>query len=579
MKLSLLWIGLIGLAAACSSRDGFQDPPATTPFQQGPCLTSCSTDSTAVVDCNGNVVTACGTYASCVDAVCVDACAAADKTQSAVGCEYYVSKPSARLGGFVNQDASCYAILVANTWPSPVTLSVEYDGTELSSNYFRIPRGKGKDLQYDLLPEGKLPTNELAVLFLAMQEGPQYVSNPSSGDYYTPCPASVGAAYIGQTDVRGSGYGKAFHVRASAPVIAYDIYPYGGAASYIPSSSLLLPTSAWGTDNLAMDGYATSAAEASGGALPYFQIVAQSNDTHVTLLPTVGLSSAGGAAPLAANQSASLTLQAGQYAQFTQWNEVNGTPVAADKPISLVGGTTCANIPSNVVACDSLHQQLPPISQFGNTYVATRYRDRMFGTTTPEVTPWRIMSAADGTLLTYDPPIAGAPAALDRGKWAEFSSTGPFVVTSQDAAHPIYVASYMTAGGSIPSGDGDPEFVNVVPTGQYLSSYLFLTDPTYGNSNLVFVRNTANGQAQDVTLDCVGTLSGWQKVGTSTYEVTNVDLVRGAVPQGACDNGVHRASSAAPFGLTVWGWDQYASYGFPAGMGTKPLNQVVAIPR
>ena len=234
------------------------------------------------------------------------------------------------------------------------------------------------------------------------------------------------------------------------------------------------------------------------------------------------------------------------------------------------------NIPNAKPACDTLHQQLPPIRLLGDTYVATRYRDRE-GASEPETTPWRILAAADGTKLTFDPPIPDAPTTLDRGKWAELWAPGPFVVKSQDANHPIYVASYMTGGTNISTGDGDPEMVNVLPVGQYLSSYVFLTDPTYGNTNLVFVRAPEDGVYADVQLDCVGNVQGWTKIGSSGYEVAYVDLVRKGLPQGTCENGVHRAKSSKPFALTVWGWDRAASYGYPAGMGTKILNDVPAV--
>ena len=329
-----------------------------------------------------------------------------------------------------------------------------------------------------------------------------------------------------------------------------------------------------------MDGWSADIETAKAGALPYFQILAQENDTHVKLIPTTTLSSMGGAPERPKGQPVDLVLQRGQFVQYTQVGEVNGTPVVADKPIALVGGNTCTTLPNQTAACDTLHQQLPPISLLGDSYVATRHRDRE--PNEPEETPWRILAAADGTTLTYDPPIAGAPATLNRGEWTEFWAPGPFVVKSQDPKHPIYVAAYMTAGSRVTTNDGDPEFVNVVPVGQYLSSYVFLTDPTYGNTNLVFVRSptpNAPGVYEDVELDCVGTVTGWKRVGNSEFEVASVDLLRKGLPQGNCDNGVHRASSKNPFALTVWGWDRYASYGYPAGMGTKPLNDVGAIPR
>jgi hypothetical protein len=62
-------------------------------------------------------------------------------------------------------------------------------------------------------------------------------------------------------------------------------------------------------------------------------------------------------------------------------------------------------------------------------------------------------------------------------------------------------------------------------------------------------------------------------VGSSgKYEYARVDLVKGGTPQGNCDNGVHKASSDAPFGLTVWGWDTTVSYAYPAGMSVQALR-------
>ncbi|AKV04320.1 hypothetical protein AKJ09_10983 [Labilithrix luteola] len=568
------FIAALLVAAACA-KDADTGAGAGPPTFAQDCTPRCAEDGRSVVDCRGDVVTACGAYASCLHGACVPGCEAASREQSSIGCEYYAAKPSAfSFDGWkgARNDASCYAVLVANTWNAPVELEVEYDGKPISSSYFRIPRGRGKNIQYETLPEGKLPKDELAILFLAMEPKPP-AHDVETPDLYVPCPSAVGAGVLSSAAVRGSGVGQTFRIRSSAPVVAYDIYPYGGATSFIPSSSLLLPTSVWGTENLAMDGYSLGnlATEASEGT--YFQILAREDETHVKIRPTTDLASVAGRPPVKRGETGEYVLGAGQFLQFTQSQEANGTAVESDKPVSVVAGATCAYVPNPIEFCDTLHQHIPPIRLFGDAYVATRYRDRA----APEQTPWRILAAADGTRLTYDPPVEGAPTTLDRGKWAEFWSPGPFVVKSQDAAHPIYVAAYMTGASYVNSDLGDPEMVNVIPVGQYLSSYVFLTDPTYSNTNLVFVRGRNDGNRDDVQLDCLGTVQGWQTIGNTDYEVAYVDLVRNSFPQGDCDNGVHRASSKGPFALTVWGWDSFASYGFPAGMATKPLNDIPAI--
>jgi hypothetical protein len=165
------------------------------------------------------------------------------------------------------------------------------------------------------------------------------------------------------------------------------------------------------------------------------------------------------------------------------------------------------------------------------------------------------------------------------------------VVRSQDTEHPFYVAAYMTGGGAF-SGRGDPEFVNVIPSAQYLQDYVFFTDPTYPETNLVFIRKRGPSGFADVTLECAGVLTGWQPAGNSDYEFVRYDLSTGNFQgNGSCNNGVNRATSALPFGLTVWGWgsevtgsqgtpgySQYVSYAYPAGASVQSINTVVVPP-
>jgi hypothetical protein len=137
-----------------------------------------------------------------------------------------------------------------------------------------------------------------------------------------------------------------------------------------------------------------------------------------------------------------------------------------------------------------------------------------------ESPPWRLVGAVDGTTLTYVPSMpAGAPATLKQGEVLEFNSAGPFVVKSQDDKHPFDISGHMTGCGTLGQPldcRGDPEFVNVIPAQQYLNSYVFFTDPTYPETDLVVTRSKANGAFADVTLDCLGgPVNGWQPVGSS----------------------------------------------------------------
>jgi hypothetical protein len=539
----------------------------------GPCKTnSCSSDLHSVLDCNGNVLTTCPDDQGCgAGGVCVPACDSARDNKSSIGCDYYSVDPdviSAGAGG-------CFAAYIANTWTSPVTITVERNGQSLNvANFARIPSGNGQSLTYQTLPGGQLPAGQVAILFLAY-----------SG--FVGCPTGITAGYTsGPGAVMGTGMGSAFHIATSRPVVSYDIFPYGGGQSAATSATLLLPTTAWDTNYIAVNAFRKSTIVPQ--AQPSLDIVAAEDGTQVTISPTAAIVGGNGVAATGKGVPKVYSLNKGQYLQLSQDAELSGSPIQSNKPVGLWGAASCLNIDVMDSACDSAHQQIPPVQALGFEYVGVRYRNRIDNG--PEETPpWRMVGAVDGTTLVWDPaPPVGAPLGLNKGIVAEFKSAGPFTVRSQDEQHPFYMSAHMTGGGNF-AGSGDPEFVNVIPPQEYLRSYVFFTDPTYSETNLVVSRTKGPNGFEDVTLDCAGKLTGWKPVGSGgKYEYTRIDLVRhNFAKQGGCDNGRHEMKSNAPFGLTVWGWGtaeatsfqtQYVSYAYPAGASVKPVNTVVVLP-
>jgi hypothetical protein len=390
----------------------------------------------------------------------------------------------------------------------------------------------------------------------------------------------VTAAYTAaDAAVHGTGRGHAFHLTTSAPVVAYDIYPYGGATSYISSATLLLPTSVWDTNYIAVPSYQGEIDGANMNKMDGNVVfVAAQDDTNVTINPTAAIAGNIGVTAGPKGTPQTYTLDTGESLQLEQYDDLTGSPVQADKPIGMWGGHYAMFVPDPTTrAADAAHQQIPPIKALGHEYVAVRYRERVAGSN--EAVPWRVVGAVDGTALTYEPNApSGAPSTLNEGQAVSFQSPGPFVVNSQDASHPFYMAGYMTGGGA--AGDlGDPEAVNIVPPQQFIDGYVFFTDPTYAETNIVVVRDAMAGK--DVTLDCMpGALTGWQPIG-ARYEYTRVDVQHAGAKVGACDNGRHQMTSAAPFGITVWGFDNSVSYAYPAGASVKPINTVVVptVPR
>jgi IgGFc binding protein len=591
---------LIVLAAACGSNGNrFGDggsPDATVDViddnafnfntdggEGGPCgAMTCSGDLHDVLCGDGTVAQTCPPDQGCAAGVCVPACQAASADKTTIGCEYWTLYPDM----YSADEGDCLAVYIANTWGSPVTLAVEYNNSPLTgiAQAAVLPSGSGQAITYTPLPSGQIPADQVAIVFLA--------GTPTAP---VQCPAGITPLMTTDPATHGTGIGKSFHITTSAPVVGYQIYPYGGGNSAITSATLLLPTSVWDTNYVGVDAYNNTG--------PWLVIMAQQDGTMVSLTPTSAVAAGGGIPAMAANTLATITLNKGQYAQIDEpsGTELNGTPIQSNFPIAVFGGDTCMDVPQSAGACDAAHQQIPPVKALGNEYVGVKYRDRYSGN--PETPPWRVIGAVDGTTLTWEPSApSGAPVSLSAGQMVEFPSGGPFVVKSQDSNHPFYMAQYMTGCTAYWDGSdcrGDPEFVNIIPSQQYLNQYVLFTDPTYPETELVIIREAGAMGFQDVTLDCVGTLTGWQPVGTSgKYEFVRADLVTGNFQKvGSCDNGRHTMSSNGSFGVTVWGWgsaatggsyrcntcsgfySQAVSYAYPAGASVQSINSVVIVPK
>jgi len=568
-------LALLALIAACGPTSKHGDGGGNGGDGSNGCATQCSSDLHSVTDCNNNVLMTCTGDLGCANGACVPACDSAAANKSSIGCDYYSVDPDV----IPEDKGGCFAAYIANTWGSPVSIAVDLGGQALPVDQFaRVPTGQGQGITYAPLTNGMLQPNQVAILFLAR-----------NGIASANCPAGITPA-VTATDaaVHGTGRGQAFHIVTSAPTVAYDIYPYGGGNSAVTSATLLLPTSAWDLNYVGADAFRKSTTVAD--AQPFVELVGQQDATTVTIRPTAAIAGSTNVSAAAAGANATYTLGKGEVLQFTQDAELAGSPITADKPVGVWGGESCLSIDVDQAACDSAHQQIPPVKAMGNHYAAVRYRNRFAGQ--EETVPWRMVGAVDGTTLTYAPSMpAGAPATLALGQVAEFKAAGPFTVTSQDADHPFYMSAHMTGCFAVSADTmndcrGDPEYVNIVPPEQYLASYTFFTDPTYPETNLVLVREKKNGVFADVSVDCAGTVTGWMPIDAAdTIEYTRLDLVTGNFQAvNGCNNGLHVATSALPFGLVVWGWGSKASdpffsravsYAYPAGASVKPINQVI----
>jgi len=573
--------------AACSdvrkefdSRPDELIPDAALP-EAPECGRQCSLDGRSVIEsCGGTVVEVCAADRACGAGRCQDPCAAAAADRSSNGCDFYFQMP--RMDPKIPH--SCEAAFIVNSSMQPAELVLEREGKaiDISKSMLRTSAGGGELVAH----EGPIAPGESVILFLS-DSPPE--ANPSPARIA--CPRGVVPATFESKQPRRTGIGSSFRLTTNMPVALTTMYPFGGALSFMPTATLVLPVTTWATEHMIVNGWAASR---EGG--PSIQVVAAEDGTEVTIVPKKDIVGGPDVPGALAHGRVTYRLDKGRNLQIVQAEELTGSIVTSNKPITIFGGNACGQIPVGVPACDILFQQIPAFEHWGSEYVGVGYRPRTHNEHEP--VPYRIVAARDGTRLDYDPEIPpGAPTNMNAGEVALFRrGTGDaFVVRTQDVDHPIYVSAHMTGANNIGmsgapdyDGMGDPEFVNVVPTRQYTNSYGFFADPTYAETSLVVVRKKHEGVFEDVWLECAGNLTKWKPVGTrGEYEFTRVDLSRSGGPgdtfgdggsQTVCRTGVQHMRSTGPFTATLWGWDQFASYAYTSGTAQRKLVETSISP-
>ena len=237
--------------------------------------------------------------------------------------------------------------------------------------------------------------------------------------------------------------------------------------------------------------------------------------------------------------------------------DLTGSRVIADRPIAAFGGHVCAYVPFNVLACDHLEVQLPPVQSWGKQYVTKPMVD---GSVSGQNLV-RIIAAFDGTAVTVDPPQSGiGSGTLDASKWVEFLASTPFSV---NASNSIMVAQYLLGQefGNPKATRGDPAMTVLIPFEQFRSDYVFVAPNSYnvdtrGQNYLLITRTPGT----NILFDGGPVSAMWQWVAgreLATY---------------AIQGGTHMVTGDSPFGVIVYGLGITTSYVYPAGLNFEQIS-------
>lgn len=207
------------------------------------------------------------------------------------------------------------------------------------------------------------------------------------------------------------------------------------------------------------------------GLGPGSQLVATAvqNATTVWITPAVAVAGHAAGVPYA------VTLQRGQtyhlWVNGADGPDLAGTHIVADKPIAVLGGHTCAQVPDGLDFCDLATEQQQPVDSWGTRFVFTP------SSLLPGGEHLRVLAHEGDTRVWLD----GVPVAtLDAGATYDVLRNAPAVVTTSRPAAAAKLAPSCAVHG-LPDCYGDPNMVLLPATRQWSArQHVVLPTPVFG---------------------------------------------------------------------------------------------------
>ncbi|MBI5535399.1 MAG: IgGFc-binding protein [Deltaproteobacteria bacterium] len=465
--------------------------------------------------------------------------------------------------------ASAHTYVGCDFWPTvlPNIVGEHFDFAVVVANAGEIAAHVKIERGGQVISEGDVPAESAGKFFLPWVNETKHYSGMCDTD------PSPGFKESSRTP------DGAYHLTTSVPVTVFQFNPLEydpkggpegkdwssckcmfGCHSYTNDASLLLPSTSL-TGNYFVTGY--SGIESPDQNMPgYFSVIGLESDTNVTMkLGQNATMVAGGGLPAGGpGDVVEFVIGRGEVVEIlgTQSTDLSGTQVHADKPVQVMSGHPCIQLPFDRQACDHLEETVLPAETLGMHYVVARPTGPG-GSAVEQIV--RLFGNADGTQLTYPgnaPP--GAPSVLNAGDVVDlgvldldFEVLGdkPFAVTTFQVGNTIVDPTLK--------GRGDPSQSNVATVEQHRTKYVFLAPDDYDVSFADVV----------MPMDAQVRLDGEPLAASPEAISGGFGVARAKLGPGV--DGAHLLTSDKPVGLQVMGYGFATSYQYPGGLDLKGI--------
>lgn len=474
----------------------------------------------------------------CEEGRCIPICEKATKDASYIGCEYWaVDLDNAIDAGVYDAAGQPFAVVLSNTHDS------------LAAHVVIRQKEKGKIvkvLEFDLAPH---------VVQSAYLPNKCYDGGLVCEDAYR----------INGTVISDAAY----YIESDLPITAAQFNPLNNENVYSNDASLLFPTTALGMRYMVMGrpqhydsfhGFVTVVATQPGQTQVRVKAACRFMAGRDKSGGDVYSMQKGDSQVFYLDQYDVLNLETAAMGE-----DPTGTTLTSDKRIAVFAGNEATSIPETdpVTCCaDHIEHQQYPVGAWGRKYHAVKLKPRG-----KERDMWRILARTDNTRIVATPNVfAGEALTLNAGQYYDILTTESFeleasapvllgqFMTGQNDPHAIETGTYNPDSANI----GDPAYLIGVPIEQYRSEYRFLVPSKYAEDYITIVAPAG------VTVKLDGSVLStdrFSSFGKGDYKAAYVRI----------EDGAHSISADGRIGLFSYGFDNYVSYGYPAGLDLKEL--------
>ena len=246
-------------------------------------------------------------------------------------------------------------------------------------------------------------------------------------------------------------------------------------------------------------------------------------------------------------------------------DDLTGTRVVSNKPISFYSGNECTEVPNDRGSCDHLTEQFPSTTRWGSSFLSAPLFGRQSGDR------YRVVASQPSTTVTFTCSTDPQPEPImltSPGDWKEIKTdNGTFCAIKSN--NPVLLVQYML-GYTVDGIIGDPSLMMVPAIEQYTNNYVFprvsgfrfnalsvFVTPEYYQPDMIYIDDVSQEGANWTIINCTDN----SICGYATYADWSVSTHR-----------LYHRNESARIGALVYGAGNSISYAYQGGLHSKGME-------